>query len=192
MPEIHKDSLRLFYALWPDDATRTSLAVLQNSFSGRKSPYGNLHVTLTFLGQQSPSLLPVLTKILNHLPATKLTLTLDRLGYFNGSKIAWAGMHAIPDGLISLQQELVKRLVQCEIPFHHEKSFTPHITLVRNAGTPVDLIFSPIVWKASELVLVASTTQPSGSAYKIIASRHLDKEKWVRNEGGFDPALMES
>src|SRR6476661_5320556 len=101
------DTVRLFYALWPDDATRTALLHLQTRLQGRKTPYDKLHVTLAFLGSQPVSVLPTLHDILADLPASPLTLTLDRLSYFTKNRIAWAGMHDVPETLLLLQRALV-------------------------------------------------------------------------------------
>ena len=102
-----RQSLRLFYALWPDDTVRAALANLQTVVSGRKTPYENLHLTLAFLGEQPAASLAVLEKILADLAVPEMKLTLDRIGYFKQSRIAWAGMHAVPDELFKLQRQLL-------------------------------------------------------------------------------------
>jgi 2'-5' RNA ligase len=178
------ESLRLFFALWPDDETRTALMQLQAPIRGRTISYDNLHLTLAFLGQQPASLLPALKQILTHLPPLAATLTLDRIGYFTRSRIAWAGMHDVPDALLKLQQELAQTIVQHGISFNNQRDFKPHVTLARDASLPPDIIFTPIVWRASQIVLVQSATQAEGASYQVLASRSLDEECWTSNESG--------
>lgn len=181
-----KETMRLFYALWPDDATRTELMRLQTSFHGRLTRYENLHVTLAFLGEQPATLLPALKDILDHLPSSPVTLTLDRLGYFPKKRIAWVGMHDAPDALFTLQSKLAQALAQQGVSFDNRASFKPHVTLARDATPPPDLVFEPITWQANQVALVQSKTQPDGVSYRVLASRSLDEDVWTPNELGQD------
>lgn len=179
-----KESLRLFFALWPDDLTRGELARLQQSLAGRQIPYDNLHITLAFLGQQPAAQLAALKDILMHLPKTAITLTLDRIGYFPRNRIAWAGMHEVPAALIVLQQHLAQALTECGIAFDSQLKFKPHITLARDAATPPDMAFNPIVWQAQQVALVQSVTMPGGSRYQVLAARRLDSAVWTAGDAG--------
>lgn len=180
----NKESLRLFYALWPDDLTRGELVRLQQAIQGRKIRYSNLHITLAFLGQQPVAQLPALKDILMHLPSTSITLTLDRVGYFSRNRIAWAGMHEPPDTLVGLQQQLTQSLTQHGITFDSELKFKPHITLARDAAAPLDSIFTPIVWQADQIALVQSVMKPEGPSYEVLASRRLDADVWTPGDAG--------
>lgn len=182
------DKLRLFFALWPDDATRAALLQLQAGMRGRIIPYNNLHLTLAFLGQQPASLLADTKDVLSRLSPSTILLTLDRVGYFPRNRIAWVGTHQVPETLISLQQELAEALDQRAIAFDRQKTFKPHITLARDASLPPDLTFSPIPWRANHVALVQSVTKAEGSTYELIASRSLDEKCWVPDERGEDAA----
>ena len=162
--------LRLFYALWPDDAVRAALMDIQAPMHGRKTPYRNLHITLAFLGQQPAGMLPALKKILAELPRTAPPLVLDRVGYFTNNRIAWAGMHGTPDALIALQRDLTHRLRQNQIDFKDAAEFRPHVTLARDAAPPECLPFEPICWQADHVALVESVTQQDGVSYRVLAS----------------------
>jgi RNA 2',3'-cyclic 3'-phosphodiesterase len=175
-------SLRLFYALWPDDTTATKLQQLQAPMHGRRIAYSNLHMTLVFLGQQPAALLPELEDILARLPRLEFTLTLDRVGYFPRNRIAWAGPRQSPDELTVLHDTLVQELVNRKVSFKDQHNYKPHVTLARDASLPPDLTFDPIVWNARQVALVQSTTTAEGSIYRILASRSLDKEVWVPDE----------
>jgi 2'-5' RNA ligase len=174
MSATKTDTLRLFFALWPDDATRAALAQLQAPIRGRITPYEHLHLTLAFLGHQPVSLLPVLKDILLHLESPATDLVIDRVGYFMRNRIAWAGTHETPRLLQLLYRELTEALINKAIAFDSHNPFKPHITLVRDAIQPPDLAFAPIRWHANRVVLVSSSPRVEGNHYEVIASRSLD------------------
>src|SRR5688572_4527406 len=99
------DNLRLFFALWPDDETRTALMQLQAPMQGRWIPYGNLHLTLAFLGMQPASVVATAKEILARLQPREETFIIDKVGYFPRNRVAWAGGHHVPEGLAALEQE---------------------------------------------------------------------------------------
>lgn len=167
-------ALRLFFALWPDDATRAALAGLQRGLRGRATAKENLHLTMAFLGAQPASTLPVLRGILAELPPRDIALVIDELGYFARARIAWAGMREAPRALRDWQAELVSRLADGGIVFDKKPGFTPHVTLARNAA-PVEAgagagPIGPVDWQRPELVLVRSETRPEGVRYAVIGS----------------------
>lgn len=180
------DSLRLFYALWPDDATASALRRLQSGMHGRLTPYGNLHVTLAFLGQQPIRLLPELKDILAHLPRSDIMMRLDHVGYFRRNRIAWAGPREIPEALGFLRTQLVEALRERKASFRPEHAFTPHVTLARDASMPADVVFDPIDWHADRVALVKSVTTAEGPRYEILAEREIDKDARVADEAGKD------
>lgn len=164
------DSARLFFALWPDERTRAALQKLQAGLRGRLTRPADLHITLAFLGRQPLAHLPLLENILAGLPQTELPLEIDRLGYFRRNRIAWAGTHAVPDDLRDLQATLAQALEAAGIDFDRSKDFKPHITLARDADPPPDVPFNVIIWRAGNVVLVESSSQGSGSHYRVIAA----------------------
>ncbi|RJG03851.1 RNA 2',3'-cyclic phosphodiesterase [Noviherbaspirillum sedimenti] len=167
--------LRLFFALWPDDATREALQILQMHVHGRRTRVENLHATLTFLGNQPAVHLPVLKTILADLPRIGFTLQIDRLGYFKRKHIAWAGSHATPKALVTLQESLAQALMRHGIAFDRKNDFTPHITLARDAEPPLDRPFDPFTWEVKQIALVQSTQEGGRLAYQVLVSRHLEE-----------------
>lgn len=184
MSATKTDTLRLFFALWPDDPTRSALAQLQAPIRGRITPYEHLHLTLAFLGHQPVSLVPALKDILLHLEAPATELVIDRIGYFVRSRIAWAGAHETPRPLQLLYRELTEALINQGIAFDNVNPFKPHITLVRDALQPPDLAFAPIRWRANRVVLVRSDLRVEGNHYEVIASRSLDERMRTQDEPG--------
>src|SRR5690606_17510992 len=98
---------RLFYALWPDEATAMRLSSLQAPLGGRRTHASDFHLTLAFLGEQPPEALPALYGVLEDLHIPPLTLALDRYGAFARLQIAWAGMSAPPPELMQLRVDLL-------------------------------------------------------------------------------------
>lgn len=171
---MNEKSLRLFYALWPDDKARARLQHLQGFTRGRRIHQDKLHMTLAFLGQQPAEKLPQLKNILADLPHSDIMLSIDHLGYFKKNRIAWAGMQAIPDALLELQLTLVKMLESKGITLlDNTGHFKPHVTLARDADPPADVPFDPIVWHAGHAALLHSTQENGKLIYRVLASRML-------------------
>ena len=159
------DSLRLFYALWPDEEIRNRLAALQSHVNGRKVVPENLHMTLAFLGQQSRELLPTLHQAIDELPFDSMTLEIDRFGYFNKPQVAWAGLSSAPQALLDLQLGLMEKLMQLQVPLKPGAGFRPHITLARDATAPAVRDTPRIVWHVRRIALIASISKPGGVSY---------------------------
>lgn len=164
-------NVRLFYALWPDDATRAALVKLQASVQGRITPAENLHLTLAFLGAQPCAVLPKLQALMAKLPAAAMTLKLDCLGYFPNNRIAWAGMQRAPDTILALRNALFATLVQQNIAINQSMHFKPHITLARDAAAIAARDVTPILWRADHIALVQSNTGDNTPRYRLLASR---------------------
>lgn len=165
-------SLRLFYAVWPDQTDRAAVRALQLSLplGGRPVPPENLHITLAFLGEQEQDRLPVLKEILQHLPLPAWRLKLDMLGYFKGSRINWLGMREPPESLMELQSALRMALLNEGIHYAGSERFVPHVTLARNGPPLPPRSIKALFWESAQLVLVRSVLDPAGSHYEVIAS----------------------
>ncbi|GIZ53184.1 RNA 2',3'-cyclic phosphodiesterase [Noviherbaspirillum aridicola] len=174
MSTTSSENMRLFLALWPDDTTRNALTQLQLPLAGRKVPYENLHLTLAFLGPQPQGVAEACKDILARLQSPAIELRLDKVGYFARNRIAWVGAHASPPDLLALHEELGQALAHHGIE-RERQQFKPHVTLARDASMPVDMTFSPIVWRASLVTLVRSRPTPAGSVYEVLAQRSLDE-----------------
>lgn len=167
---------RLFFALWPEPDVRAALVALQGEVQGRRVHPADLHLTLAFLGQQEEALLPKLKEMMARLPKSDIMLTLDQAGYFARNRIVWAGTHVTPPALRELVARLRDDLVTHGFACKDEHGYKPHITLARDAPPPSDLIFTPIGWRAHQVVLVQSHMRADGPRYEVLASRWLDEE----------------
>jgi 2'-5' RNA ligase len=165
-------SCRLFYALWPDDATRAALLALQAQASGGKPvPAANLHLTLAFLGQQASSAVPALHALSARWADFECELQLDTLGYFQRPKIAWVGMQDVPPALIALQKEVLAAVEEegMVLPGARD-SFVPHVSLMRDAVAPLACEITPVSWRARGVVLVESVPLPGGAQYRVLCA----------------------
>lgn len=164
---------RLFYALWPDDATRTHLKRLQDSVIGRKVSPDNLHLTLAFLGNQAKSLIPALAKLIEKLPCQSFTVGIDRYGYFSKPRVAWVGPSETPSLLTALHQTLMHELNAAQVSMKLEGKFRPHVTLARDANS-LDEPFAPMIpWKVGKIMLIQSIQVKGGVIYSPIVEKAL-------------------
>lgn len=175
------DTKRLFYALWPDAATRDALQQLQYhlQLDGRATPAANFHITLAFLGEQPLSALPALQRILTEVRCPPLSLAIDCSGYFSRLRLAWAGMHNPPERLFQLHAQLLAQLKAAGIAVKPSPGFRPHVTLARNTSAPPAMQSAPIFWQASDIVLAESqiSQEPGqGALYRILDQHPLKDE----------------
>ena len=164
-------SLRLFYALWPDEPTRARLAVLQAGINGRKVDAANLHLTLAFLGNQPRDSLMLLEGILQSLLLNPFTLTITTYGYFSTPRIVWVGPSSPPEALMVLQSTLWRSLLDNGVPLKPAALFKPHVTLARDAERLDRVWKNDLEWTVNTVALVESLPIPGGVRYRPVATR---------------------
>ena len=110
---------RLFFALEPNQKVRRDIHAVQKKLacSGRMIPTERIHVTLAFLGQQAPEMIPQLCAIASRLHFEPCTLVLDRLGTFRRVRVLWLGATVIPAALRDFHQALLNELEKVGIGF---------------------------------------------------------------------------
>ena len=163
--------MRLFFALWPDDAVRAELArwsrELHALCGGRTTRPENLHVTLAFLGGVEDARVAEIERAADTAGLRACTLILDRAGYWKHNRIAWAGASLVPPELAALVSELRGALAKSRIAFD-AKPFASHVTLLRGAREPRAMpALAPVEWRLAGFALVQSVTLPRGSRYEI-------------------------
>lgn len=163
--------MRLFFALWPDDAVRAGLArwsrELHALCGGKPTRPENLHVTLAFLGGVEEARVADVERAADAVGARAFPLILDRPGYWKQNRIAWGGASVVPPELEALVSGLRGALVRSRIRFD-AKSFVSHVTLLRGAREPKGMpALDPILWKIDGFALVQSVTLPRGSRYEV-------------------------
>src|SRR5512143_3703371 len=87
--------LRLFFALWPDEAVRLELVRISHKLAvppgAKRVPPDNLHLTLAFIGTQGPGVQSCLEQQAAAIQVPPFTLTFDQLGFFAKPQVVWLG-----------------------------------------------------------------------------------------------------
>ncbi|ANN65218.1 RNA 2',3'-cyclic phosphodiesterase [Bordetella bronchialis] len=174
--------IRLFFALWPDAATVRALGDWAERAravcGGRIMRPDTLHLTLGFLGDTAPHLLPALAKETAARRIEPGTVILSRYGAFPRPRIVWAGPADDGEGQpdegtarLAAEHRGLWDWVRGLHPARPEARFRPHVTLLRNADTRVlpEQVPPAIAWRYDRYVLVASM-QDGSARYRIVAS----------------------
>jgi RNA 2',3'-cyclic 3'-phosphodiesterase len=169
-PPAVSQSLRLFFALWPDGRVRGELdawaAAMHAECGGRRVGADKLHVTLAFLGMLPLTRVADLSDISLAIDTPPFELLFDKPGYWNHNDIAWLGTSTVPLALTALAEALRARLSSANLPFDR-KPYVPHVTLVRDAGRPRQVpALPPVAWSISSFALVQSW----GGRYTVLST----------------------
>ena len=167
--ESRPDRHRVFFALWPDDATRSSISRATReavrASGGRPIAKDRLHLTVAFLGE----LTDVGLEAARAVPPVRVgsfELTLDALGIWPDSKILWLAPSNPPDALGGLEAQLWVGLI--DRGFHgEERIYRPHVTLARRAR-PIELEVEPLRWLVQDLVLIESFPEGRNVHYEVL------------------------
>lgn len=171
-PFFNCPQMRLFFAISVPDSVAKRLAGVRRSFSRdsnlRWVAPENLHITLAFLGEQSPDDLERLTRIggLTAQGFPCFTLVCQGFGSFK-RRVLWAGLQG------ERLDELARRLHQRLKPAGFIKQGAPtehHITLARRRkiGTELRLPADEQVhgsWEVRDFQLLQSVLTPRGPEY---------------------------
>lgn len=165
------DTQRLFFALWPDDATRHALdrtgKWLHQHWGGRRMRADTLHLTLAFLGNTPTEARDALLPHIDTIRAGAFELALDRPGAWPHNRIGWLGCSEPPAALTDLAEQLRGALRESRTAFD-ARPFVPHVTLLRNTPGGAAPACTPVRWRVDSFVLVASRTEADGARYEVI------------------------
>lgn len=160
---------RVFFALWPDDATRRALVESTRSCvdaaDGRSTPSENLHVTLAFVGESNAAELAAIRAI-QPPRVGGFDLVIDTTGFRKRARILWAAPQRVPPALLALETGLWERLEEIGIE-RDRRAYLPHVTLARRASR-ANVDIEPVHWFVDEIVLVESILGPPRSTYTIL------------------------
>lgn len=161
---------RIFFALWPDDRQRDRLRDVINSVAktveGRAVDRRDWHVTLAFIGAFPESQLPGLLERAAEIPVEPFRLGFDRLEFWPRPKIACMVGSTVPPEL----QDVIARLHVLMQDFGvipEDRTYRPHITVVRNARTfPTERLTQRALTEWSGFDLVESLPGPGPARYR--------------------------
>lgn len=164
------ETVRLFFALWPESDLQAKLAAWakQAAGRGRAMRREKLHLTLAFLGATEAALVPDLVALATGVRFAPIRLPLDRVGYWKHNRIIWCGAGDEPQALAALVGGLRARLDAAGIGYD-PKPFVSHVTLVRDAaGLAAAPAWIPLVWEAGDFALVSSTRAEGRITYQVL------------------------
>ena len=168
-PDERPDRHRVFFALWPDDATRAAISRATREAvrlsGGRPIAKERLHVTVAFLGELTAAGLEAVRAV-PPIPVGPFELTLDAVGVWPESKILWLAPTALPAALVELEKRLWDGLV--ERGFRGgDRDYRPHVTLARRAR-PVEPAVEPVRFAVRDLALVESFPDGRNVHYEVL------------------------
>lgn len=135
---------RIFIAIQFTDEFRQKLVSIQNALmqrgvEGNFCPFGNLHLTLSFIGEKYD--LPATHKAVSEVRFQPFSLRLSKLGTFPTKRgVIWCGVEDM-DTLVALASKLRERLSANGV-MYKVYEFFPHISLVQSPScivTDVDV-----------------------------------------------------
>lgn len=163
---------RLFFALWPDDNTRSAFARLAKAgiepTHGRLVPTPNLHLTLVFLGAVDAKTRACAERAAHTLSAAAFELQFQCLGHWRRSGILWSAPKHTPERLRRLVTALREALAPCgHSP--ESRTFHAHVSLARKARGPLTERAHPLVrWPVSDFHLLVSESTARGVRYRSL------------------------
>jgi 2'-5' RNA ligase len=171
---VSPSQLRIFFALWPDPATRARLAAIAARIplagAARRVPEYNLHLTLHFVGNVEPADADCMRRQARAVEGAAFELVIDSSGQFGRARVGWLGPARIPDALLNLHRDLGINLRACGYEAE-KRAYCPHISVVRKPNR-VDQTagFDPLRWKVDNFVLVESRAAETGVRYQVVES----------------------
>ena len=168
-PKLGPPGHRVFFALWPDDATRAAISRATRDAvrmsGGRPIAKERLHLTVAFLGELSDDGLAVARSV-PPIPVGSFELALDAVGVWPESRILWLAASSPSEALGRLETRLWDALVERGFRAE-ERVYLPHVTLARRAR-PVDAAVPPVRWPVGDLALVESFREGRSVHYEVL------------------------
>lgn len=165
-----RKSIRLFFALWPDEMLRLrlvdTLGLLHKTMSGKWVRPENLHITLAFLGEVDAERLPDAVRVGTETIAAGFVLTLDRIEFWPRNGVICLAASDTPQALNALAGSLAGRLNGAGFAME-KRGFRAHVTLARKGQSDRRRIElpEPLAWRVDGFCLVESQLTREGSVY---------------------------
>jgi RNA 2',3'-cyclic 3'-phosphodiesterase len=162
---------RLFFALWPGEQVRTSLAHAAqeaiHASGGRLVPVSNWHSTLVYVGSVAEERMRTIVDVAASLRFQPFQLVFDHIEYWAKPAVLCAVATDRPLAAQSLVSQLRSALVAQGFMLD-PKPWRPHITIARKVAQALpERVIQPIRWKMQDFALVESETRPEGARYTV-------------------------
>ncbi|WP_129633489.1 RNA 2',3'-cyclic phosphodiesterase [Candidatus Oscillochloris fontis] len=182
--------MRLFIALDLPSPVRATLAATQtrlrrSDLAVRWAAVEGMHLTLQFLGESDPSLVPALLAGLAAIPPPAFHLQLAGLGVFptpQRPRVVWVGLN----GDLAALHDLHAQVLAATRPLGflpEARTFAPHLTLGRVRPEPTTSQLqaithaihsvappAPLDWDVASPQLFHSQSTPQGMVYHVLGS----------------------
>lgn len=166
-------TLRLFFALWPEEDIRSALtqaaASLQTAWGGRRMHRESLHLTLAFLGNTPRTRLDELRACAATVTHPAFRLTLNRPGCWPQNRVGWLGVAPTPPALTHLVSDLSAVLQGSEFSCD-PRPYVPHVTLLRDAHCGLLPPAQTVEWRVEQFVLLASPPPGTSRGYDVLGA----------------------
>jgi 2'-5' RNA ligase len=176
MKDDRRASIRLFFALWPDQRIRSALLKARaGGIDGARPTHpDDLHLTLVFVGDVDPDLLPCIEAAGDDVAVAAFELALHRVETWPRQRLLAAAPDDPPPALFNLVSQLQQNLLPCGIQ-PEPRRYRPHVTLARKAAR-TDPAPVAIPWPVQDFVLARSGVAGGGSSggYQVLRSWRLD------------------
>ncbi|HEY4583632.1 MAG TPA: RNA 2',3'-cyclic phosphodiesterase [Lysobacter sp.] len=155
---------RLFFALWPGDGVRASLASAVEASdllrdAGRRVAPAKYHITLHFLGGWPTLPADMLDRARAAAEASRCApfhLVVEHAGGFHGARVGWLAPSG-NSGLDALWSGLRHALDDTGVPYRAHERFAPHVTVARDVrGRLGEATVDPVSWPVDDFALVHS------------------------------------
>ena len=106
---------RVFFALWPNSETLSSIYAVAQHFKSEKIllvKKSNLHITLEFLGEVSENNQQQLIDKANLIQAEPFEINLSHIGWWRKPGVLWIGTQHIPEPLLNLVKSIKQAVIQ--------------------------------------------------------------------------------
>ena len=174
-------TLRLFFALWPNNEVREKLSIqrdlMQQEYGGSHAVVTQrLHMTLLFMAAFPEERLSALMTCGDNIRVAPFDLPINARSHFKQNKVAYLGNEPQVPSLFRLQERLVKRVAKAFGIAPARNEFNPHVAVVRGcryfpSPRPVN---PPISWRVDRFVLVHSIIgMGQETHYDVLKTWHL-------------------
>lgn len=182
------ETIRTFIAIELPKEINDNLQKLQNDMKdsmpdARWTKYGNIHLTLKFLGDTNVTKLELIGTIIQEIARkySPFIISLKGIGAFPNSRkpsVIWTGIDKGKDEISKLANEIESAMEKLGFP-RENRSFNPHLTIgrVRELNHPSEMmqaLENPTVGEVGEFTVdrvnfIKSELNPKGSIYTILA-----------------------
>jgi RNA 2',3'-cyclic 3'-phosphodiesterase len=144
----------------------------------RWTPAGNMHITLSFLGQVHEARRGVIEEALATVRARRMKLALDGFGTFDRTGVLYASVKLSP-ALLALAEQVFTVMEGCGFS-RESRPYAPHVTLARTRdrirlrSVAADDSAFYQSFEAEEFRLYQSLTLPGGAQYEVVRAFPLD------------------